>query len=252
MNLARVLTFLALLMLTGCNLPQASPVPPLEAQAATLVAATLNARTMMATPTAAQSMPTLAPTATLPPTATITPTYATPLLKISEDTNCRTGPGQDYEIVTVIKAGKQVEIIGRPPTGNYWVVKNPANSNPCWVWGEYATPSGSIHILPSITPPPTATPGLPAAPSNLRYEFNCAYNGVGTDVTTTLEWNDNARNEKGYRVYRNGSFAIELPPNSTTFAETAAIPLGATMTYSVEAFNDTGPSARASISFTCP
>ncbi len=252
MSLARLLAFFAILALTACNLPQASPVPPLEAQAATLVAATLHAQAMMATPATSQPLSTPPATETPTPTATITPTYATPLLKVSEDTNCRSGPGQDYEIVTVIKAGTQVEILGRPPAGNYWVVRNPAGSNPCWLWGEYATPSGSIHTVPSVTPPPTATPGLPAAPTNLRYNFICAYNGVGTDVTTTLEWNDNARNEKGYRIYRNGTFAAELPPNTTTFAETAAIPLGATMTYSVEAFNDTGPSSRATISFVCP
>lgn len=244
----RIPILLLALALTACNLPQPSPLPSLEDQAATLVAATLQSQPQAPPPTL-QTTPT--PVATETPTATITPTYSLPLLVVSKDTNCRTGPGQDYEILTVIRADKQVEILGRPPSGNYWVVKNPADGTPCWLWGEYATPSGSLHLLPSITPPPTATAGLPAAPTNLRYNFICAYNGVGTNITTTLEWNDNARNEKGYRIYRNGTFVVELPPGSTAFAEVVAVPLGARMTYSVEAFNDTGPSPQASISFTC-
>lgn len=242
-------TFL-LFALAACNLPQSAKPPAMavEDQAATLVEETLQAEQQPVTLPSPQATPTLAVTET--PQPTITPTYSLPVLVVSEDTNCRAGPGQDYEIIAVIRSGKQVEVVGHSTNGNYWIVKEAAG-NPCWLWGEYATPSGSIHTVPSMTPPPTTTPGLPAAPSNLRYNFVCAYNGIGSDVTTSLEWNDKARDEKGYRIYRDGAFIAELPANSTSFVETAAIPLGAQVTYSVEAFNDTGASARATISFTC-
>lgn len=242
-----VLTLTALL-LAACNMPQEPQEPAVEEQVATLAAATLDAQ-LSAVPPTPQASPTLAMTET--PEATITPTYSLPLLTVNEDTNCRSGPGQDFEIVTVLRTGKQAEILGRSTSGNYWVIKNPDSGNPCWIWGEYAVASGSFQTLPSMTPPPTAAPSLPAAPSNLRYTFSCAYNGTGSDVTTALEWNDNARNEKGYRIYQGGKFVVELPANSTYYTEVTAIALGAKVTYSVEAFNDTGPSPQASISFSC-
>ncbi len=238
------------LLAAACSLPgdtQASPTVD-QSQIATFAAATLDAQ-LSAVPPTPQATPTLVMTGT--PTATITPTYSLPMLTVNEDTNCRTGPGQDFEVVTVFRAGKQAEILGRSTSGDYWIVKNPENGAPCWIWGEYVAVSGSLHLLPSMTPPPTATQSPPEAPSNLTYTFSCTYNGVGTDVTTSLEWNDNARNEKGYRIYRNGVYVIELPPDSTSYYETAAIDLGGTVSYGVEAFNDTGPSPQASFSFTC-
>lgn len=252
------LFFIMALVISACNLPD----PPqeglsIEDQAATLVAQTLQAAqapsqvSILPITPGPQVTPSLAATGTVTTTVTITPTYSLPQLTIIEDTNCRTGPGQDYEIVVVLKAGNKTEILGRSTSGNYWVVKNPSGGSPCWIWGEYSTTSGSTHLLPSMTPPPTATLHPAAAPSNLKYNFSCVYNGAGLDVTTALEWSDNARNEKGYRIYRNGTNVIELPANATSYTETAAIDLGQTVSYSVEAFNDTGPSGQAKISFTC-
>ena len=136
-------------LLTACNVPLGeNPEDDLNNQAATLVAMTLNA---MATPTFTN---TPLPTPTLPvtktPTLTITPTYSVPMLKINEATNCRNGPGQSYDILFTFNPGATVEIVGSYPTNNYWTVKWQGGEGFCWVWGEYATASGSYWAGPTV------------------------------------------------------------------------------------------------------
>ncbi|MBW6465739.1 MAG: hypothetical protein K0B06_04480 [Brevefilum sp.] len=98
-------------------------------------------------------------TANLPvwdPPATPTPSSVT--LQVRVDTNCRTGPGQAYEILTILRIGKIAEVIGRNAAGTYWVIKNPTSAGHCWVWGNYASLTGPIASLLVWDPPPTPTP----------------------------------------------------------------------------------------------
>lgn len=98
-------------------------------------------------------------TANLPvwdPPATPTPTPVT--LQVKVDTNCRTGPGKAYEILTILRIGKTAEVIGRNTAETYWVIKNPTNAGHCWVWGYYATLTGPTASLPIWDPPATPTP----------------------------------------------------------------------------------------------
>src|SRR5574342_29821 len=97
--------FALLLVLSGCNLPfSPSAEPSQNDQAATFVAQTLNA-TSPGEPVQATQTPRPANSPTQAtssgPTGTITPTYSIPMLKVDEPTNCRSGPGQNYEIITV-------------------------------------------------------------------------------------------------------------------------------------------------------
>ncbi len=239
-----------LFLLAACNLPT-QPTLSLQEQAATVVAATLRAQSLLATPTAprsAESMPTVTPTLTLTrtPTPTITPTYSTPLLKVNASTNCRSGPGQTFDILTTFNPGATVEIVGRYPQDNYWIVKNP-NGGICWIWGEYSTATGSHWTVPSMTPPPAPTQSPPVPPGNLRYNFSCTLAG---EVTTSLTWTDRANNEQGYRVYRNGTQVAKLPANATAHVDTF-ISAGGLISYGVSSFNAAGNSAQATISFSC-
>ncbi|MFZ5905033.1 MAG: hypothetical protein ACOYZ8_15925 [Chloroflexota bacterium] len=253
------LSFLLAFAFSACNFPTPTDnAPAFNDQAATIVAQTLTGAPL-ATPTAPGTPQTPlasplapgtpSPTATLTPT--ITPTYSTPFLRINESTNCRTGPGQEYEIVFTFLPGASTEIVAHYPADNYWVVKLPNSNNTCWVWGEYATPSGSYWAVPSTTPPPTATAVPPAAPRGLTYSYLCTYNGVNIDATTTLTWKDMANNETGYRVLRLGTGIVELPANSTTYTDTYAVNAGDTITYSIVAFNSSGSSQSGTISFSC-
>ena len=95
------------------------------------------------------------PTANLPvwdPPPTPTPAVVT--LSVRVDTNCRTGPGKPYAIVTILRIGKTAEVIGRNTDSTYWVINNPYGSGQCWVWGYYATVSGPAASLPILNPPP--------------------------------------------------------------------------------------------------
>lgn len=110
-------------------------------------------------PTFTQEPPTFTPTETLTLMPVFTPTPLTPQISVSMPTNCRTGPGKVYDRVGALLVGEIAEVVGRDPTGNYWYIRNPDQSNGfCWLWGEYATLTGNISVLPVYTPPPTPTP----------------------------------------------------------------------------------------------
>ncbi|MCI0550491.1 MAG: SH3 domain-containing protein [Anaerolineae bacterium] len=120
-------------------------------------------------PTAAQT-----PTETLTPTPVFTFTPLVPFISVAVATNCRVGPGRQYDRVGALLVGELAEVYGRDPTGAYWYIRNPDSSPEfCWLWGEYATLVGNIAILPVYTPPPTPTP----AP-----DFKAIY--VGKDTCT--------------------------------------------------------------------
>jgi len=165
----------------------------------------------------------------------------------TQATNCRTGPGQSYEVLFTLLPGASVEIAGRYPTNNYWTVKVEGLDEPCWMWGEYATPSGSYWAVPSVTPPATLTPGPPNAPSFSNWEYSCGLN----NATVTLKWNDRSDDESGYRIYRNDKLVTELPPNSTAFSEVIDVEVGENITYRIEVFNGAGASSSSPISFSC-
>lgn len=241
------------LLLTACNVPlREDSQDDLNDQAATLVAMTLNA---IATPTFTDTplpTPTLSVTKTpKTPTPTITPTYSVPMLTINEPTNCRSGPGQSYDILFTFNAGASVEILGSYPTNNYWTVKWQGGEGFCWVWGEYATVSGSHWTVPTVNPPATVTASPPSAPSIANWEYLCGYGGSGPNVTVTLEWADRAVDEAGYRIYRNGERVTDLPPNSNAYSEVVDIVEGENITYLIEVYNSAGTASSSPINFSC-
>jgi hypothetical protein len=189
--------------------------------------------------------------ATRTPKPTITPTYSVPILRITQNTNCRTGPGSQYDILFTWLPGATAVITARYPELNYWVVKLPDSDATCWVWGEYATPVGSYWTVPSTTPPATSTAAPPEAPTGLRYSYSCSFNGVDTDITTTLEWTDRSNDEQGFRVPRNDKPVADLPANTSAYTETFAGSPTDKVTYSIQVFASTGTAQSGSISFSC-
>ena len=236
------------LLLTACNLPFTDTgEEDLNNEAATIVALTLEAA-QTSTPTNTpkpSSSPTLAFTRT--PTPTITPTYSVPMLKVNEPTNCRTGPGQSYDIVFTLLSGASAEIVGSYPSDNYWIVKVQGLAEPCWIWGEYSTVSGSHWAVPTVLPPATASPSPPEAPGISDWEYLCGFGNVTVDLT----WIDHAEDESGYRIYRDGEQITELPPNSTAFSEVVESVPGESFTYLIEVFNSAGTASSAPINFSC-
>jgi uncharacterized protein YgiM (DUF1202 family) len=240
---------LLLVLSSACNISGTTTQPSLNDQAATIVALTLNA-VQTSTPSPSETPePANSPTLSISPTPTltITPTYSVPLLIVNEATNCRSGPGESYEILFTLLPGATVEIVGRYPTNNYWTVKVQGLEQPCWIWGEYSTASGSYWTVPSVTPPATTTASPPSAPSFSNWEYSC---GSG-NATVTLEWNDRANDESGYRIYRNDKQVTELPANSSAYTEVIEVESGEKITYRIEVFNSTGSASSSTISFSC-
>ena len=256
-GLAGILLIAAML---ACNLPTREQVySPSDAQ----TAAALTVQALLTIPvkpsaTEPQSLiavtpsPTATVTVTAANTATITPTYSVPMLTIKEQTNCRKGPGQDYEIVFTYLPDKKLTILGRYDPGNFWLVKSAESpTGQCWLWGEYVELAGSYWVAPSVTPPPTSTKAPPNAPGFQKWDYFCTFNGVNNDLNVTLKWTDWADNETGYRVIRDGEQLAELPANSNTYTDIVAVDIGESASYRVDAYNASGTSSTSTISIKC-
>ena len=247
-NLAGLILVLAIL---ACNLPGTAQPLTLEQQAATAIAATLTAQpspeavsTAEATAIVTKIVSTTPrSTATSATKVTITPTYSTPMLTVLQQTNCREGPGQDYQVVFTYLADVKLEIVGRYDPTNFWLVKSPdSESGTCWIWGEYTEASGSYWVVPTVIPPPTATMPPPQAPSITKFEYSCPTSG---SLTFTVTWEDRATNEDGYRIFRDGEAVAELPPNTTSWTETIPLESGKNASYYIQVY---GPSGRVNSS----
>ncbi len=228
----------ALLFLTGCNLPGSQPSGnnlTVEQQAATVVAATMNAQPA-STPGAVLASPN-APTAqpSSGPTLQITAGAA----------SCRRGPSANFAEITTIALGTSLEVIGKNPESNYWQVKVPNSADTCWVSGTDGKVSGNTAALPEATAEAN-NPDVPAGPGALFYSFTCPFAAGGQQqITVDLRWTDKASNETGYHVFRDGTQIADLPADSTSYSDTTAIAAGAVLTYQVEAYNNLGTSPKA-------
>jgi hypothetical protein len=231
-----------ILAMVACNIPSAEQVPlPSDAQ----TAAALTVQAILTVSVTASSTSTAV-------AATITPTFSTPMLTVKEQTNCRKGPGEDYEIVFTYLPNKKLTILGRYDPGNFWLVKSDeVSSGQCWLWGQYVEVTGSYWTVPSVTPPPTATGAPPLAPAFEKWNYNCTYNGVNSDLNVTLLWTDRATNETGYRIVRNGELLVELAANSTSYVDVIAVDIGENATYRVDAYNSSGASSTSTITLSC-
>lgn len=246
----------------------ACAIPTAQSPDALNLALTITAQALLLNPSAsplAQETATLGFTATpeFTPTITLTPTPAVPTATVSVDTNCRTGPGQQYDRIGALLVGQSAEVVGKNLATNYWIIKTPGGSGNCWLWGQTTTVTGNTANLPEFPIPATPTPALPAPVKNLNASISCAPHPtlIATRSTTVnLTWTDQSSNENGFNVYREGSLLISLAANSTSFTDgTGTLPaiwlIGSptpSLTYEVEAFNSAGKSNKKDVTVICP
>ena len=165
MNSKRVYSasFFLLCTLLACTVT-APPTPNLNSNAINtyIVQTAQSALTLSAVPILIQTavpLLTATPTLTLSPTPYYTFIPIVPVISVSVDTNCRSGPGKVYDYKGALLIGETAQILARDPSGNYWYISNPDQTGHyCWVWGKYATLIGNVAFLPIYTPPPTPTP----------------------------------------------------------------------------------------------
>jgi hypothetical protein len=244
-----------ILAILACNMPFEQLPPPDEIQ--TAAALTLQA---MLTPSPTSEASTASVTATASPpvtrtasaagsaTTTITPTFSVPMLTLRESTNCRTGPGEEYDIIVTYLTGKELEIAGRYDPGNFWLVKsNESPTGTCWLWGQYVDVTGSYWAVSSVTPPPTVTARPPRPPGIVEWNFSCSDGAI----TFTVNWADNANNEAGYRVFRNGEQIIELPADSVTHTDVFNIQPDQSVEYYIQVFGPSGTGNSAIMRMRC-
>ncbi|HEX2697728.1 MAG TPA: hypothetical protein VHM28_08460, partial [Anaerolineales bacterium] len=87
----------------------------------------------------------------------VTPTPQSPL--VTGDALCWVGPGAVYEVVSAIKKGTRVELMGRGNISGWWIVRNPIYHDPCWIPDKYLQfdPGFNTSGLQIYYPPPTPT-----------------------------------------------------------------------------------------------
>jgi len=109
------------------------------------------------------------PTYTPAPTSTNTPIpgptststaepgdFEPPLVQVSLDTNCRSGPGKAYPYLSGFFVGDESTVHGIDPSGAWYYIANPdIEDEYCWIWGYYAETTGDTEPLPIYTPGPT-------------------------------------------------------------------------------------------------
>jgi hypothetical protein len=238
------------LAILACNMPFEQLPPPNEIQ--TAAALTLQA-ILTPTVTSAASTPQITSTSSPrvtttvstagSPALTITPTYSVPLAAVRESTNCRTGPGEEYQVVVTYAAGREMEIVGRYDPGNFWLVRsNESPTGTCWLWGEFVEVTGSYWAVSSVTPPATVTSAPPRAPVIDEWNFFCE----GGNLNFAVTWRDAATDETGYRLFRNGEAIVELPANATTYTDVYDIPADQNVEYYIQVYSPNG-SANTSI-----
>ena len=196
------LPLLLLLLLASCNLPTAAgngddSGDPAIAQTAIAqaVAQTLQAGGQVPGPALPQETP--PPSDTPEPTMTFTPSV--PMVSVSVNTNCRTGPSVAYEAVGALTTGETAQVVGRDATGMYWIIPNPDGAGQCWLWGQYATVTGNTSDLPVYTPPPTPTPqaafaisyiGMVTCAPQYAFHFNITNSGSVTWESIRIDITD--------------------------------------------------------------
>jgi hypothetical protein len=230
---------IGLAVLTACG-PKAAPTPALpsvEQLAATIAAATINAQLAAATASAAV---TVAPPAT--------PTVAPTLFINAATSNCRSGPGPDFQLIATYSAGASVPLFGQDTASGFWVVKDPVSNALCWISVQDGTPAGSFDALPQMTPQPVSV-AVPAQPASIgRPDFACD----NTTLTVVLRWQAPPGAVNGYRLFREGNQVADVPASQTEYTEKIPFVYGSSVKYAVAAYNDAGLSAPHAWEVHCP
>ena len=160
-----IATVIVGMMLCSCNLPKPTATPDLSA---TIVQGTLSA--LQTSAAAAQTRQSALNTSTPAPAATLPLVTQRPAGNpvVTTDSLCWVGPGNQYEVVSAIRAGTSVELLGRGTVAGWYIVRNPIYRDPCWILASslQIDPSIDISGLPYFSPPATPSPTPTNTPTN--------------------------------------------------------------------------------------
>jgi hypothetical protein len=208
-----------------------------------------------ATPDPALATATTDPAANVAPAAT---TSGAVTVTVSQNTNCRSGPGQAFNEVGSLGPGQIAEVIGKDTFDNYWIIKLPDGSGKtCWLWGQYATVTGDPSKVADVaTPTPKGGSAASTGPLNaptLTGAVNCVDVGGGDfEYQIGLDWKDNSTNETKFNIYTSTSDKFTAPANKTFFDFDVTLPSGTDLFVTIKAANDSGESGPSQAGFKCP
>ncbi|MCC6300978.1 MAG: hypothetical protein IT314_16950 [Anaerolineales bacterium] len=176
------ITLPLLLIFSACgqaNTEQASPTTGPDL-ALTITAQANLLESLTQTALAPTATPEFTATAVSSPIPEFTATPSKVIVTVSANTNCRSGPGDEYSIEGALIVGQQAEVVGKSSTTNYWIIKNPSATGTCWLWGEFAAISGDTSALQEVAAPPTTTPLAALAPviDHVTVRFDGSSGGV--------------------------------------------------------------------------
>lgn len=107
----------------------------------------------------------------------IDPNDPTCRVLVNSGLNFRTGPGTNYDVITLLSYGTVVPVIGRLGDNSWWQLRT-SDLKVGWVFSQYTTLYGSdanCNAVPVVAPPasptpkgfvPTATPTITPQPTN--------------------------------------------------------------------------------------
>ena len=163
MALAALVVMMAIL---ACNYPTPTPTPDVGA---TFVAGTLTslASGVSAPQTSSTAVDTSTALATDTSLPSSTPTPGNPV--VIHDALCSAGPGSVYEVVSSVKTGTSVELMGVGSIAGWYIIRNPIYHDPCWIAAAnlQIDPGYNISSLKIFYPPstPTAVPSATPVPT---------------------------------------------------------------------------------------
>jgi hypothetical protein len=140
------------LVLSACNMQSAEATATQPPATGTLKAT--------ATPTAAPDTetPTVTTTETPVPEPSETSTPEPVTAEVGRESNCRTGPAGNYELIATYQIGQNLEVLGRDLGNGYLFVKNPEKpEEQCYLLANNVTIVGDTSTLPKFTPQPSPT-----------------------------------------------------------------------------------------------
>jgi hypothetical protein len=194
--------------------------PAAEAAIATGIAATLQISQLQTAAAGGGGGGGSAPTATSEPgqptntsapsetaTITLTPTLSVPMVSVSQNTNCRSGPATSYTLLTTIDVGQEVEVIAVTTFSDYVLVRQPDGTGDCWLWLRYANVTDfEAYNLPVATQPPTPTPTYTPTPSfNWNGDWNIVVKNGGSTYTGSINFTVTGNNISGNATLNPGA-----------------------------------------------
>lgn len=80
---------------------------------------------------------------------------------------CWTGPGNAYPVVSSVKAGTPVEILGIGSVSDWFIIRNPKYHDLCWIEAKNIVidPAFNLAQLRVFNPPPTPGPSETPVPT---------------------------------------------------------------------------------------